>query len=63
MKKKLALKNLIWLTAISLILTAVKLRLEMRFGNWVSPSDVKFWANDIAVVIAWVLYFLEKRKK
>lgn len=59
----LTLKKLIWATVISLIFTAAKLYLDHRFGNWVSPSDVKFWANDIAIVIAWILYLLQNRKK
>lgn len=63
MKQKLTLKNLILVTVISLILTAAKFLLESRFGNWVSPSDVKFWLNDIAIVIAWILYFIEQNKK
>ena len=57
---KLTLKKLIWVTVISLLLTAAKLAFPDR---WISPSDLKFWANDIAVIIAWFLYFLEKRKK
>ena len=63
MKDKLTLKNLIILTIVSLIFTAVKLILDHRIGNWVSPSDVKFWANDIAVVIAWVLFFIQRKRK
>ena len=59
----LTLKKLIWVTVASLILTVVKVTLDDKFGNWISPSDVKFWANDIAVVIAWILYFVEKKKK
>ena len=57
---KLTLKKLVWVTLVSLVLTAVKL---MWDDKWISPSDIKFWANDIAVLIAWVLYFLEKKKK
>lgn len=56
---KLTLKKLIWATVISLILTAMKL---MADDPWFSPLDLKFWANDIAVVIAWILYFIEKKK-
>ncbi len=63
MKDKLTLKNLIILTVISLILTAVKLILDDKFGNWISPADVKFWANDIALIIAWFLYFINARRK
>ena len=55
---KLTLKKLVWVTLASLVLTAVKL---MWNDKWISPSDIKFWANDIAVLIAWVLYFLEKK--
>ena len=47
---KLTLKKLIWATVISLLLTASKLAFPDR---WISPSDIKFWANDIAVIIAW----------
>lgn len=56
---KLTLKKLIWATVISLILTAMKLTTD---DPWFSPLDLKFWANDIAVVIAWILYFIEKKK-
>ena len=61
--KKLTLKKLIYITVVSLILTAVKLFLDDRFGNWVSPLDVKFWANDIAVILAWGLYFIQQKRK
>lgn len=57
---KLTLKKLIWATVISLIFTALKL---IEDDPWISPADVKFWANDIAIVIAWILFFLEKKKK
>ena len=63
MKDKLTLNNLIVLTVISLILTAVKLILDDKIGNWVSPSDVKFWANDIALIIAWILFFLQRKRR
>ena len=63
MKDKLTLKNLIIITIVSLIFTTVKLILDDGIGNWVSPSDVKFWANDIAVVIAWVLFFMQRKRK
>ena len=57
---KLTFKNLIWATVVSLIFTVIKL---MWDDPWFSPLDVKFWANDIAVVIAWILYFIERGKK
>ena len=63
MKDQLTLKNLIIITIVSLIFTVVKLILDDGIGNWVSPSDVKFWANDIAVVIAWVLFFIQRKRK
>ena len=56
---KLTLKKLIFATVISLIFTIIKLTMD---DPWFSPLDVKFWANDIAVVIAWILYILEKKK-
>lgn len=56
---KLTFKKLIWATVISLIFTVIKLTED---DPWFSPLDLKFWANDIAVVIAWVLYFIEKKK-
>ena len=56
---KLTLKKLIIATVVSLIFTVIKLTTD---DPWFSPLDVKFWANDIAVVIAWILYFLEKKK-
>ena len=59
---KLTLKTLIRATILSCILTAVKLYLDDRFGNWISPQDIKFWPNDLAILIAWGLYFVEGRK-
>ena len=56
---KLTFKKLIWATVISLIFTVIKLTED---DPWFSPLDLKFWANDISVVIAWVLYFIEKKK-
>ena len=56
---KLTLKKLILATVISLIFTAIKLTED---DPWFSPLDLKFWANDIAVVIAWILYIFEKKK-
>ena len=60
---KLTLKKLVWITMVSLILTVIKVAMDDKFGNWVSPKDVKFWVNDIAVIIAWILYFVENKKK
>ena len=57
---KLTLKKLILATVVSLIFTVIKLTAD---DPWFSPLDVKFWANDIAVVIAWILYIFEKKKK
>ena len=57
---KLTFKKLLWATVISLIFTFIKLAAD---DPWFSPLDVKFWANDIAVVIAWILYFVERKKK
>ena len=57
---KLTFKKLLWATVISLIFTVLKLAAD---DPWFSPLDVKFWANDIAVVIAWILYFVERKKK
>ncbi len=61
--RQLTLKKLIIATILSLIFTGVKLYLESRSPiHWFSPQDLKFWANDIAVVIAWVLYFIQKKR-
>lgn len=46
---KLTLKKLIWISVVSLIFTAIELMLD---DAWISPQDIKFWANDIAVVAA-----------
>lgn len=56
---KFTLRKLIWATVISLFFSVIKLTMD---DPWFSPLDVKFWANDIAVVIAWILYILEKKK-
>ena len=57
---KLTLKKLIWATLVSLVFYLIKL---MNEDPWISPSDIRFWANDIAIVIGWVLYFMEHKKK
>ena len=57
---KLTLKKLIWATFICLIISAVKLAYP---NPWITPQEIKFWANDIAIVIAWILYFVEMKKK
>lgn len=61
--KQLTLKRLIIATILSLILTVVKLCLDSQSPvTWISPLDVKFWANDIAVVLAWGVYFLQQKR-
>ena len=57
---KLTLKKLIWATLVSMVFSLIKL---MNEDPWISPSDIRFWANDIAIVIGWVLYFMERKKK
>ena len=59
-KKQLLLATII---IILLDITYVWIRKNYGLMNWISPSTLKFWAKDIALLIAWFIYFLEKRKK
>ena len=61
--KQLTLKKLIIATILSLILTGIKLYWESQSAvTWISPLDIKFWANDIAIVLAWILFFVQKKR-
>lgn len=62
---KLTFKKLLFatITIILLDITYVWIRKSYGLMNWISPSTLKFWAKDIALLIAWFIYFLEKRKK
>ena len=59
-KKQLLLATII---IILLDITYVWIRKNYGLMNWISPSTLKFWAKDIALLIAWIIYFFEKKKK
>lgn len=62
---KLTIKKLLLATIVIVLLdiTYVWIRENHALMNWISPSTLKFWAKDIALLIAWIIYFFEKKKK
>ena len=62
---KLTLKKLLFATLIVILLDISYIWLRERFGitEWFSPKTLKFWTKEAALLIAWGLYFAEKRKK
>ena len=63
MKKPLSIQKMLLISAVFLLLDAGFLWLRIsRGGNWFTPTTAKFLMKDIFLVIAWVLFFLQKKK-
>jgi len=62
---KLTFKKLLFATIAIILLDITYLWIRENYGlvNWISPKTLEFWAKDIALVIAWIIYFVEKKKK
>ena len=61
---KLTFKKLLFatITIILLDITYVWIRENYGLMNWISPQTLKFWAKDIALVLAWIICLFEKIK-
>ena len=62
---KLTIKKLLFATIAIILLDIVYLWVRKNYGliNWISPKTIKFLAKEFALVLAWIIYFVEKRKK
>lgn len=62
---KLTFKKLLFATVVFILLDITYLWIRENYGlmNWISPKTIEFWVKDIALVLAWFFYFVEKRKK
>ena len=62
---KLTIKKLLFATIAIILLDIVYLWVRKNYGlmNWISPKTIKFWAKDFALVLAWIIFFVEKIKK
>ena len=62
---KLTIKKLLMATIVIVLLDITYVWIRENYGlmNWISPSTLKFWTKDIALLIAWIIYFIEKKKK
>ena len=64
MKKPLTIKKMLLISAVFLILDAVFLYMRMRSSvNWLTPSAAKFLMKDCFLIIAWIVYFLQRKKQ
>ncbi len=62
---KTTLKSLIFAIVVFVLLDITYIWVQENYGlrNWISPKSIKFWAKNIALLLACILYFLEKKKK
>lgn len=62
---KLTFKQLLIATIVFVLIDLVYLWIRNEYGimNWFSPKTLKFWAKDIALVIGWIWFLVQKRKK
>ena len=61
----LTFRKLLFATVVLILLDIAYIWIRDNYGltGWISPKTIKFWAKDIALVLAWVFFFVEKRKK
>lgn len=63
MKKPLTTGKMLLLSVLFLLTDAVFFWLRSRTGTvWISPSSVKFLMKDLFLIVAWMIYFLQKKK-
>ena len=62
---KLTFKKLLFATIAIILLDIAYIWIRDNYGltGWISPLTLKFWTKDLALVIAWVLYFVQKKPK
>lgn len=62
---KLTFKKLLIATVVFVLIDLVYLWIRAKYGimNWFSPLTLKFWAKDLALVIGWIWFLVQKRKK
>ena len=62
---KLTFQKLFWSTIAIVLLDIVYVWIREHYGivGWISPKTLHFWSKDIALLIAWVIFFLGKKKK
>ena len=62
---KLTFKKLLFATISFILLDITYLWIRENYGlvNWISPKTLEFWAKDIILLLAWILYFIEKKRK
>ena len=64
MKEKFGLKQLLLLTAVSVIFELTDLAVKSSTGiHWFSPRDLKEFWELIAVALLWVWYFMDKFRR
>lgn len=62
---KLTFKQLLIATIVFVLIDLVSFWIEINYApvNWFSPLTLKFWAKDLALVIGWIWFLVQKRKK
>ena len=60
---KMTFRKLLFATVVIILLDIAYIWIRDNYGltGWISPTTLKFWAKDLALVIAWVLYFVQKK--
>lgn len=61
---KLTFKKLLFATIAIILLDIAYIWIRDNYGltGWISPKTLKFWAKDLALVLAWGIYLFEKIK-
>ena len=59
---KLTFRKLLFATVV-IILLDIAFRDNYGLTGWISPTTLKFWVKDLALLLAWGIYLIEKRKK
>ena len=59
---KLTFKKLLFATIAIILLDFAYIWIRDNYGltGWISPKTLKFWAKDLALVLAWGIYLIEK---
>ena len=58
-------RKLLFATVVIILLDIAYIWIRDNYGltGWISPTTLKFWAKDLALLLAWGIYLIEKRKK
>ncbi len=59
----LTFRKLLFVTIAILLLDVTYMWVRENYGlmHWMSPATLKFWTKEIALLLAWTLYFIEKK--